>query len=265
MPPLTPPQLTAAFPIDPKDHIEGLARGLAVIESFDGQHGRMTASEVAARTGIARTAARRYLLTLCHYGFAQTDGKLFWLAPRVLRLGECFLDATRLPGTVQPAIELLSARTGQTVNVCVLDGHDVVYIARSNSPRLISIGFYPGVRVPAHVVTTGVVLLAASDESSVQQWVDEHTFTAFTPKTVTDKSVFMNTLRHARAQGYWIHEGHLDVGLQGVAVPLRNRQGAAVAALGITLHRESWPQERVVAELVPALGETAQSLRSLLR
>jgi IclR family transcriptional regulator, pca regulon regulatory protein len=250
--------------IDSKDHIEGLARGLSVIESFDSKHSRMTATEVGARTALPRTAARRYLLTLCHYGYAKTDGKLFWLTPRVLRLGESFLDAAGLPRLVQSAIEHLSARTGETVNVSVLDGHEVVYVARSNSPRLISIGFFPGLRAPAHVVTPGVTLLAAMDEKQIRHWVDEHEFSAFTAKTITDKAVFLETVRAARDQGYSILREQLDTGLQGVAMVLRDRRGVAIAALGTTLHLESWPRERIVAELVPAMSDTAQSLRPML-
>jgi IclR family transcriptional regulator, pca regulon regulatory protein len=253
-----------SLPIEPKDHIEGLARGLSVIESFDSKHARMTSTEVGARTGLPRTAARRYLLTLCHYGYAKTDGKLFWLTPRVLRLGESFLDAAGLPRLVQSAIEHLSVRSGETINVSVLDGHEVVYVARSNSPRFVSIGFFPGLRAPAHVVTAGVTLLAAMDESRIRQWVDEHEFTAFTAKTVTDKAVFLETVRAARHQGYSILQEQMDTGLQGVSMVLRDRRGTAVAALGMTLHVESWPRDRIVTQLVPAMSETAQTLRPML-
>jgi IclR family pca regulon transcriptional regulator len=252
------------FPIAQKDHIEGLARGLHVIEAFDAEHSRMGPSEVAGRTGLSRTAARRHLLTLCHHGYARTDGKVFWLTARILRLGESFLDAAHLPRVVQPAIEHLSARIGETVNVAVLEGHDVVYISRSNSPRLVSTGFYPGLRVPAHVVTPGVALLATLEEKTLRRWVGEHVFTAFTSKTVTDPSQFLQHVRAARELGYWIIEEHLDPALLGVAMTLRNRQGAPVAAIGITLQMQAWTRDLVIAKLVPALSEAAQALRPLL-
>jgi IclR family pca regulon transcriptional regulator len=251
-------------PIDSKDHIEGLARGLSVIECFDSKHARMTSTEVGARTGLPRTAARRYLLTLCHYGYASTDGKLFWLTPRVLRLGESFLDAAGLPRLVQSAIEHLSVRVGETINVSVLDGHEVVYVARSNSPRLVSIGFFPGLRAPAHVVTAGVVLLASLDADRICKWVDEHEFAAFTSQTVTDKAVFLETVRTARDQGYAILRDQMDTGLQGVSMALRDRHGIAVAAIGITLHVTGWSRDRIVAQLIPSLSDTAQTLRRVL-
>ncbi|HEY2928857.1 helix-turn-helix domain-containing protein, partial [Piscinibacter sp.] len=96
------------FEINPKDLIEGLGKGLRVIEAFDDEHPRLSASEAAALTGLTRTAARRFLLSLCHFGYAATDGKHFWLAPRVLRLGQSYLGAARLPRLVQPFIQRVS-------------------------------------------------------------------------------------------------------------------------------------------------------------
>ena len=182
----------------------------------------------------------------------------------MLRLGESFLDAAGLPRLVQAAIEHLSVRVGETINVSVLDGHEVVYVARSNSPRLVSIGFFPGLRAPAHVVTAGVVLLASLDEDRVRQWVAEHEFTAFTSQTITDKAVFLETVRMARDQGYAILRDQMDTGLQGISMPLRDRRGIAVAAIGITLSVENWPHDLVVARLIPALSDTAQTLRRVL-
>ena len=95
-----------------------------------------------------------------HFGYAAGDGKRFWLLPRVLRLGQGYLESARLPRLVQPFIQRVSMQSGETVNVSVLDGHEVVYIARSNSPRVVSIGYHPGARVPAHVVTPGLVMLS---------------------------------------------------------------------------------------------------------
>lgn len=252
------------FPIDPKDLIVGLGRGLAVIESFDEEHPRMTAAEVGARTGIPRTAARRHLLSLCHFGYAATDGKLFWLAPRVLRLGQSYLGAARLPRLVQPFIQRLSMATGETVNVSVLDGQDVLYIARSNSPRLVSIGFQTGARAPAHVVSPGVVLLARFSDRALKRWVDAHEFAAFTSTTMTDRAGFVELVRGARKHDHWITRQQLDAGLVGVAVPLLDRHGQCKGALGMTLQVSSWPIEAIEGKLVPALRDTALTLLPLI-
>ena len=215
-----------AFEIDRKDLIEGLGKGLRVIEAFDDDHPRLTPSEVAESTGITRTAARRYLLSLCHFGYAATDGKLFWLLPRVLRLGQSYLGAARLPRLVQPFIRLAHFHGhGETVNLSVLDGHEVVYLARSNSPRVVSIGFQVGARVPAHVVSPGAVLLSTLADATLDDWLAGHDFGHFTSHTVLQAAQFRADVLSARALDYWIAEQQLDLGLRGLAVALKDRKG----------------------------------------
>jgi IclR family transcriptional regulator, pca regulon regulatory protein len=254
------PTAADALNIDRADLIAGLGRGLRVIEAFDDEHPRMTVSEVALRTDIPRTAARRYLLSLCHFGYVQTDGKHFWLTPRVLRLGQSYLGAARLPRIVQPFIQRLSMLTGETVNVSVLDGHEVVYIARSNSPRVVSIGFHSGARVPAHVVTPGVVMLTRLSDEALAAWVDAHTFSVFTTHTTCDAATFVDWVRKARRLDHWVTVQLLDPGLMGVAVPLVDRHGHCQGALGMTLQVQTWSIQAVEDRLLPALRETAMAL-----
>jgi IclR family transcriptional regulator, pca regulon regulatory protein len=253
-----------AIAIDRKDLIEGLGKGLRIIEAFGDDRPRLTATEAAAATGLTRTAARRYLLSLVHFGYAASDGKHFWLAPRVLRLGQSYLGAARLPRLVQPFIQSLSGATGETANVSVLDEHEVVYVARSNTPRIVSIGFHAGARVPAHVVAPGFVLLAQLADKALRRWADEHTFAGFNAQTLTDRNAFVERVRAARGQDHWVAEGQLDLGLTGVAVPLLDRRGECKAALGMTLQIAVWPRAAIEARLVPALRETARALMPLL-
>lgn len=252
------------FEIHHKDLIEGLGKGLRVIEAFDDDHPRLTASEAAAITGITRTAARRFLLSLCHFGYAATDGKHFWLSPRVLRLGQSYLGAARLPRLVQPFIQRASMQSGETVNVSVLDGHEVVYVARSNPPRYVSIGYQVGVRVPAHVVTPGFAVLSTFSDEALDAWIAEHEFASFTSRTIVDREQFRANVLGARELGYWMTEQHLDSGLRGVAMPLKDRRGDCKGAIGMTLQIQSYSSEEIVEKLLPLLREAAQALRPLL-
>jgi IclR family transcriptional regulator, pca regulon regulatory protein len=253
-----------SFQIDRKDLIEGLGKGLRVIEAFDEDHPRLTASEAAARTDMSRTAARRFLLSLVHFGYAGTDGKHFWLKPRVLRLGQSYLGAARLPRLVQPFIQRVSMQSGQTVNFSSLDGHEVVYLARSNAPRFLSIGFQVGVRVPAHVVTPGVAILSTWSDARLDQWIAEHDFAGFTAHTVTDPQRFRDQALAARALDYWTAEQQLDLGLAGIAVAVKDRKGACVGAIGMTVNLQLNAPRRFTDELLPPLREAAQALRPIL-
>jgi IclR family pca regulon transcriptional regulator len=254
-----------ASEIDRRDLIEGLGKGLRVIEAFDDDHPQLTPSETAERAGLTRTAARRYLLSLVHFGYAGTDGKQFWLAPRVLRLGQSYLEAARLPRLVQPFIQRLSGQTGHTVNVSVLDEHDVIYIARSAPPRWVTIGYAVGVRVPAHVVTPGVVMLATFKDAALDAWIAGHEFGAFTTRTVTDPKRFRADVLRAREQGYWHTEQQLDAGLRGMSIPLVDRKGRCRAALGMTVPMPAYRSgEHMVEAVLPLLHETAQQMRPVL-
>ena len=219
----------SGFQIDRKDLIEGLGKGLRVIEAFDDERPRLTPSEAARLTGLTRTAARRYLLSLVHFGFAGTDGKLFWLTPRVLRLSESYLGAARLPRLVQPFIQRISMQCGETVNVSVLDGHDVVYVARSNSPRVVSIGYHVGARAPAHVVTPGIAMLSVLSDEALDAWIGRHNFASFTSFTVTDPALFRDSVKRARELNHWITHQQFDLGLSGVPWPSRTARATARA------------------------------------
>ena len=251
-------------PIDRRDLIEGLGKGLRVIEAFGDDHPRLTPSEAALRTGLTRTAARRYLLSLVYFGYAVTDGKQFWLTPRVLRLGQSYLGAARLPRLVQPFIQRLSAQCGETVNVSVLDGHDVVYVARSSTPRFVSIGYAAGIRVPAHVVTPGFVMLSYLPDAALGEWIARHEFSVFTPHTVVDPARFRADVVKARELDYWCTDQQLELGLRGISVALLDRRGECKGAMGTTVPTQAYTADELVAQILPRLRDTALQLRPLL-
>jgi IclR family pca regulon transcriptional regulator len=254
----------AGINVHRRDLVEGLAKGLKVIESFDDEHPRLTASQCAERCGITRMSARRHLLTLVHLGYAATDGKNFWLAPRVVRLGQSYLEAARLPRQTQPFLQQLSAVSGETVNLSVLDGHEVLYLGRSNSPRVVSVGFQRGARAPAHTVAPGVVLVAKMDDAETAAWIAAHEFTRFTPRTTSGPEQFLECVRGARAAGYWIMDQQLDLGFTGVATALTDRRGRVHGAIGMTLPVSVWNPAAIEAKLVPQLMATATSLRAVI-
>lgn len=250
--------------IDRKDLIDGLGKGLRVIECFDFEHPRMTTTDVSARTGLSRAAARRHLLTLCHFGYANSDGRYFWLAPRVLRLGRSFLDSARLPRLVQPFIQRISMQCGETVNFSVLDGHEIVYVARSNPPKLVSIGYHVGARVPAHVVAPGPAILSTFSETELEHWLEKHEFVAFVADATCDRTQFLAQVQAARSLHYWITQQQLDVGLCGIAVPLRDHKGACTGAIGMTVQRQTYSETQMIEKLLPLLRSAAQDLRGIL-
>src|SRR3989344_1092995 len=135
--PRRPRQTMTTVPIAKADFIEGMAKGMAVLESFDTERQRLNATLAAQRTGLTRAAARRHLLTLAHLGYLETDGSYFWLAPKVLRFSGSYLASARLPRVLQPTLNRLAAQTQQSFSAVVLAGSEVVIGARSGgaSPK----------------------------------------------------------------------------------------------------------------------------------
>jgi IclR family pca regulon transcriptional regulator len=251
--------------VQQQDLVEGLAKGLRVIEAFDDRHPMLTATECGERTGITRSAARRHLLTLVHLGYAGTDGKRFWLAPRVLRLGNSFLEAARFPRLVQPHLQQLAEATHETVNLSVLDGHDVTYLARSDNLRVLSVGYQRGARSPAHAVAPGPLLVGLQmSDAEMEAWALAHEFTAFMPTTMTEPSAFLQVARAARVQGYNIVEQQFNPGYTGVAVALVDRRGRCHGAIGMALASAHWDRAGIEARLLPHLRNTVVKLRAML-
>ncbi|GLU31026.1 IclR family transcriptional regulator C-terminal domain-containing protein [Trinickia caryophylli] len=251
--------------LERRDWIAGLEKGLAILEAFDDRHARMTATEAAARTGLTRTAARRYLLTLEHLGYVYTDGKLYGLTPRVLRVGWSYFDSARLPRLVQPYLQQLSAALKESVYVSVLDEWELVFIARNGASRVMTTGFVLGARVPAPLASPGVVLLAHKpDQDAVRAWLDAAELAPFTPYTLTEKTRLLETIRQARADGYAVIEQQLQVGVRGIAVPIKDRHGEVVAALSTNMPIGKETTDAALQRVLPYLQESALKMMGVL-
>ncbi len=247
-----------------RDWIAGLEKGLDVIACFDADHSRLNASEVAQRCGITRTAARRYLLTLQHLGFISGDGRLYWLTPRVLRLGQAYLESARLPRVVQPYLQRVTGGTQENAYVSVLDGNDIVFIARNGSNRAMNIGYVLGARVKAEVTAAGLLLLSMRDPQWQQDWLATHHLSTFTPHTIDSKERLLQEMARVRSQGWALSEQQLDLNYRGIAVPLRDRHGQVQAALSVTMPMGHESAEEAVRRVLAVLNETAQAMRDLV-
>ncbi|MBT9372286.1 IclR family transcriptional regulator [Rhizobium sp. CSW-27] len=247
------------------DFIGGLAKGLRVIEAFGEAEPRLSISDVAKLTGLDRATARRCLLTLAELGYADYDGKFFTLTPRILRLGHAYLSATPLPHIVQPFLDQVSEAVGQSASVSVLDGAEIVYVARASQRRVMSINLMPGSRLPAACASMGRVLLAALPEAEARALIGPGPLKAYTPHTRTDPEAVMAELARVRAAGYAVIDQELELGLCSIAVPLADARGRVVAALNIGAPAAQVPAARMAEQYLPALQAAARQLRPLLR
>lgn len=246
------------------DYIAGMAKGLAVLESFDTERQRLNATLAAQRAGLTRAAARRHLLTLAHLGYLESDGSYFWLAPKVLRFSGSYLASARLPRLVQPTLNRLAAQTGESFSAVVLDGDQVVIIARSGSHRLLAYGLHLGARLPAHATSTGRVLLAAKSRSEFAAWMKGRELPRLTAHTTVDARKFRGLIDEARQQDWCVASEEHELGVHALAIPLRNMDGRTVAALNVVAAPQRLEPRVLQKDLLPLLLEAARELRPLL-
>ncbi|MBZ9936130.1 helix-turn-helix domain-containing protein [Mesorhizobium sp. BR1-1-16] len=248
-----------------RDLMGGLAKGLAVIETFSPERQRQSIAEVAAATGLDRATARRCLLTLAHLGYADYDGKFFTLTPRVLRLGTACLATMPLPQLVQPLLDQVSDAIGESSSVSILDSDEIVYVARSAQKKVMSIALMPGSRLPAYCTSMGRVLLAALPEAEARTRLGAAPLPRRTAHTLTEPEELMAELARVRTDGYAVIDQEVEIGLRSIAVPLVTARRVTVAAVNLGLPVRGEPIEALAERYLPALLDVQARMRDILR
>jgi IclR family pca regulon transcriptional regulator len=224
----------------------------------------MTVSEIAQETNLTRAAVRRFLLTLRELGYVSAKNNRFELTPRVLELGYSYLSALSFPDMALPRLERLVVETGEASEGSILDRGDVVYVVRVPGPAMMTISVNVGARRPAHATAMGRVLLAHLPPVDLDAYLRAHKLVAMLPRTITDRAEFLAELKLVRERGYALVNQELEEGLVAVAVPVRDRQGRARAAINLSTHigRKSVEDMRA---LVPLVQQAAADIELGLR
>lgn len=245
----------------PSDTISSMAKGLRVLECFGEDTPKLSITDAAKRTGLDRSTARRCLLTLHAEGYADYDGKFFTLTPRVLRLGLGAIASLPLPQLVQPWLDQLNEQIGESCSVSVLDGTEIVYLARAAQKRVMSIGLMPGSRLPAHCTSMGRVLLAGLPSSEAMAIVEASDLSPRTRHSVTDPAEIMTRVDRVRVHGYATIDQEVEIGLRSIAVPLFGQRTKVVAALNIGMAATHESVAEIVSEFLPKLLVVQEGLK----
>jgi IclR family pca regulon transcriptional regulator len=246
------------------EFLEALARGLRVIEVFGREHRQLTLSDAARAVDLPRASVRRTLHTLVQLGYAETDGRMFKLTPRVLTLAGSYLLSNPLSEILQPAVERISADVKEGCSTAVLDGDDVVMIAHASPNRLMAVSAQIGLRLPAHASSLGRVLLAALDDRALDKHLARIKPAKLTPTTVTDKSELRKAILKARHDDYSLVDQEVETGFRSISVPLRRLDGRVVAALNIGIHSERGTPATMLKTFLPVLTEASNRLQRQL-
>ncbi len=241
-------------------YVQSLARGLSVIRAFDGEHAEMTLSDLARRTGLTRATSRRFLLTLVELGYVKTDGRLFSLTARVLELGFSYLSALSLPEIAQPHLEQLAAAIHESTSASVLDGTDIVYVARVPTRRIMSVRINIGTRFPAYATSMGRVLLAGLPHQELDEHLTSIDYASLTSHTVGSRAALEAELDRVREQGWAMVDQELEDGLRSIAAPIRHGSGVVLAAINVSTTASSHTVESILETLLPPLLLAAEGI-----
>jgi IclR family transcriptional regulator, pca regulon regulatory protein len=249
----------------PAGYVQSLDRGLAVIRCFSGEQPRLTLSEVARQTGLSRAAARRSLITLQTLGYVGSDGRHFYLTPRVLSLGYSYLSSLSLTDVAQAHLSDLANDVHESCSASVLDGFEIVYVARAATKRIMTISLSVGTRLPAYATSMGRVLLAALPGDRLDAYLHQASLTALTERTIVDQDRLRTEVTRTRSRGWCLVDQELEDGVRSVAVPVHDSAGRVVAAVNTSAHATRVPLATLQKSFLPKLRDCAAAIDVELR
>ena len=246
------------------DFVESLDRGLRLLQKFGATRGPMTLSDLARAAELPRATARRILFTLERAGFVATDGKLFTLTPHVLTLAASYLRSSQVVSVLQPVLDQVATAAQEISSLSVLDGDEVVFIARGSPARVFSTGLDIGYRLPAFCTSVGRAMLGQFEDAELARRLAAMRREPMTPHTVTDPKLLLARIVTDREQGYSLVDREAEPGFRSISVPVRRYDGAIVAAINMGAHVDRVSTGEMIDRFLPLLRESADSVKSML-
>jgi IclR family pca regulon transcriptional regulator len=246
------------------DFVLSLARGLRVIESFEGHHQGRSIIEISRSTGLSRASIRRLLLTLQLLGYVERSRQVYRLKTQVLRLGFSYLSSSSVVEAARPVLERITEQLHESSSMSMFDAGEIVYVARSAASRVLAAGLSVGSRLPAFCTSMGRVLLAALPDPDLDAYLRELKPRAYTPKTITRIPQLKKAIFDVRKVGYALVDEELEAGLRSIAVPVSTRSDRVVAAINVGTHVSRVDRATLIGHCLPVLQEGARALRNIL-
>ncbi len=248
-----------------KEFVRSVDRAFAILRAFGHDSPALSLSRVAQRTGLTRASARRFLLTLQSLGYVGSEGREFFLRPRLLDLGFAYLSSVPLFAIVEAHMAAMVQQVQESSSASVLDGTDVIYTLRVPTKRIMSVQIEVGTRLPAYATSMGRVLLAALSPTDLDDYFQQAKFEQLTPHTITAEQQLRTALNHVREQGWCMLDQELEVGVRSIAVPLHDPAGRVFAAMNISTNATRVPAEHLLDDFLPVLRKAARSIDEEIR
>src|SRR4051812_30646922 len=246
------------------DFVESLDRGLRLLQAFGVTAGPMTLSDIARAADLPRATARRILFTLAHGGFVSSDGKLFSLTPHVLTLAGSYLRSSQVVTVLQPVLDRIATSAQEISSLAVLDGDEVVFIARGSPARVFSAGLDIGYRLPAFCTSVGRAMLGQFDDKELAAKLATMRREALTPQTVTDPKKLLAAIDADRKKGFSLVDREAEPHFRSISVPVRRYDNTIVAAINMGAHVDRVATAELIDRFLPLLREGADVVKNRL-
>jgi IclR family transcriptional regulator, pca regulon regulatory protein len=243
-----------------KEFMTTLAKGFAVLGLFGRDRPTLTLSEAAAAADLSRATARRIMRTLAELGYLEQRRRQFALAPGILKLGFSYLAAQNWVERARPVMKELSEQFHESCSAAILQGTDVVYVARVPAGRIMSVAISVGTRLPAFHTSLGRAQFGFLDDEEIWRRLRSLRIEAYTPSTITDLQALYERIRADHEQGFSIVDEELERGLRSVAVPILDRDGQSAGALNLSTHSTRTTRNEMRERFLPALRAAASQI-----
>jgi IclR family transcriptional regulator, pca regulon regulatory protein len=250
----------------PDYRVEALAKGLRVLSVFSERRPTWRITDIATEVSLPLPTAYRIVMTLTSEGYLEhlPSGE-YRPGVRVLTLGTAALRSLDLVELATPRLQELANATGETVNLAVLTGDQVLYLVRLRNSDLVTANIRVGSRLPAVHTSIGKLLLAFLDPAELDAAITPASFAGNAgPNAKRTLDELRPELATIRAQGWAMQDEELAYGLRSVAAPVRGESGAVIAGANLALPSRDWPVQRVARELRPMVLETCGEISRLL-
>lgn len=252
-------------PASDPNFMTSLARGLKVLEAFAELGPEQTVADLARHTGLPRGVVARCLHTLVVTGYVARDDRHFTVRPGIVKLANAYLSDRSLAAIAQPLLENLRDAVGESCSLGVLDGADVLYVARASRSRIMTIDLHVGSRLPAWCTSMGRVLLAALPPGERDALIPPSPLPPRTPHSASDRADLDARIDEAARKGFALVDQELEVGLRSIAVPVRDNGGKVIAALNIGANAFERSVENLETHIAPKLMQASARLTAELR
>ena len=241
-----------------------VAKTLTLLQAFTYDEPVLGVSDLARRLGLGKSTVHRMLTTLLAEGFvAKTPDDRYRLGFKLYELGQQVVNGLELREVAHPFLEQLRNESKETTHLAVLDGPEVIYLERIESPSTLRLFGRIGRRMPAHVTSSGKAMLAYSPYS-VTESVLAAGLRRIAPRTITTKAVFLKALDEVRMQGYAVSFEESEAGVTSVGAPVFGHDGSVIAAVSVAgpslrMNRDNVPSfvrmvRRTAAGISHAMG-----------